>query len=499
MDGKFVAYYRNRERGFSALGYETEYSALQYGVRGDMRLSNTSKFAIRADSLEDGNGQHRKRAEAVVSEFVTDHVEIKAGAAADDSNQLGKRAEVGGKAIYHFDRARNVYVLGQTTVATWDHGKEVHRIGVGAEWQITDRWGLKGQVSTGTGGLGALAGVKYKAAEGEEYYIAYELPDRTNVGTSTGTSIGNLVIGSRKRFSDTLSVFGEEKALHGHSGVTGLTHAYGVDYTTPKGWTARVLTEVGVVDGLDRTAVAGQLGYKLDWFKGGISGEYRHDESLSYGTRDTYAGRVTGLWKLNDSLRFQSKLNGTISEATGTKYGAFDAEFFEGSVGLAFRPVNHDKLNVLTKYSYLYDLPPLHQLNGTTLGIADFKQRSHLFSIDASYDLNRYMTVGAKYGLKIGEQTGSLVSDDWFKSNAELIAAGIDIHLPFEWDAFAEVRMLRLPEIDQVDHGVVVGAYKHLGNNVKLGVGYNFGHFSGDLANPEKDEHGWFANVITKW
>ena len=495
VDGKVIAYYRDREPGFAALGYETLYGTVQYGVRAEAKLTPDSKFVLRADSTEEDTGRTQRRVESTYSRFVTNNVEVVGGVAADETTGYGKRAEVGSKVIYHFDKTHNVYVLGSTTVATWDGGRDVHRGGVGAEWQLTEKLSLKGQVTTGTGGIGALAAVKYRRVDGEEIYIGYELPDRTSIGTAAG----NLIIGARKRYSDTLSVFGEEKVVQGLSGITGLTHAYGVDYSPAKGWQIRSAIELGKVETLDRTALALHLGYKNNWFKGGIGAEYRLDESLDKGTRETWAGRVGGLWKITEELRLQMKVNGLVSDSNAEALGSYDARFLEATIGTAYRPIWNDRLNVLFKYAFLYDMPPLQQFNGSSLGVADFKQQSHILSIDALYDVNKWLTIGGKYGFKIGEQTGSIVSDDWFRSSAQLITVGADVHLPFEWDLFVEGRVLDLPEADQTLKGVVVGAYKHIGVNAKIGVGYNFGHFSGDLANPTKDENGWFVNVISKW
>jgi hypothetical protein len=45
----------------------------------------------------------------------------------------------------------------------------------------------------------------------------------------------------------------------------------------------------------------------------------------------------------------------------------------------------------------------------------------------------------------------------------------------------------------------VAGAWKHLGDNLKLGLGYNFGRFSDNLADLTFDDQGVFLNVVGKW
>jgi hypothetical protein len=79
-------------------------------------------------------------------------------------------------------------------------------------------------------------------------------------------------------------------------------------------------------------------------------------------------------------------------------------------------------------------------------------------SIDASYDLDRNWTLGGKLGYRSTQS-----------------AAGT------------------------TQTGVLGAVYKHLGNNVKVGVGYNFSTFSDDLTDLTQDDEGAFINLIAKF
>jgi hypothetical protein len=46
---------------------------------------------------------------------------------------------------------------------------------------------------------------------------------------------------------------------------------------------------------------------------------------------------------------------------------------------------------------------------------------------------------------------------------------------------------------------VLAAVYRQLGDNFKIGVGYNFGHFSDDLSKIGVDEQGVFINAIGKF
>ena len=109
------------------------------------------------------------------------------------------------------------------------------------------------------------------------------------------------------------------------------------------------------------------------------------------------------------------------------------------------------------------------------------------------------MSVGGKYGLRIGDVSYDRTSDDFYRSTAQLAIARADFHVVKEWDILLEGRALWLSEQQQVNFGALAGVYRHIGDNMKLGVGYNFGRFSDNLSDLVMDDRGVFVNVIGKF
>ena len=62
-----------------------------------------------------------------------------------------------------------------------------------------------------------------------------------------------------------------------------------------------------------------------------------------------------------------------------------------------------------------------------------------------------------------------------------------------------EGRVLYLPEAESTRTGAFAAVYRHFGDNLKLGVGYNFADFSDDLSDVTFDDEGLFVNVIGKF
>jgi len=354
--------------------------------------------------------------------------------------------------------------------------------------------------------VGARVSADYRHNDRTDYYLAYELVDRTNTGTATrdglsniGTANGALTYGARSRYTDSLSVFGEERLWHGGDGVEGLTHNYGVNYSPDDRWTFGGNVEIGDVEDLDRTAVSVNGGYtNNNGFNVGLAGEYRTEENQVIGAaseRETYVGRVTSGLDLNEDFRAQAKVNTLFSE--GNQANISNGDFVEGSLGLAYRPVDNDRLNALAKYVFFYDLATTPQVNSGTA--PSFEQRSHIGSIDVTYDINRWLTLGGKYGLKIGETRLPGGGNPWVESTLHLGVLRADIHVVKKWDLVGELRALYHDQSESMRYGALAAIYRHLGNNLKLGVGYNFTDFSDDLTNVEYDNSGFFVNLITKF
>ena len=57
-------------------------------------------------------------------------------------------------------------------------------------------------------------------------------------------------------------------------------------------------------------------------------------------------------------------------------------------------------------------------------------------------------------------------------------------------------RLLDLPEAQDRRAGTLWALYRHVGKNLKFGVGYNFTDFSDDLTDLSYDHQGVFVNVI---
>jgi hypothetical protein len=225
--------------------------------------------------------------------------------------------------------------------------------------------------------------------------------------------------------------------------------------------------------------------------------EYRIDSTEQPDTevseRTTWLFKNSLKYQLSPDWRLIGKFNIARSESSlGLSY---DGDYTEAVIGYAYRPVRNDRLNALLKYTYFYNVPSADQ---TAVGDTGFIQRSHIGSVDVMFDLTPRWTVGGKYAYRLGQVALDRENPEYFDSRAHLYVLRADWHFIHRWDALAELRKLDLPDAGDSREGVLVALYRHLGNHIKLGVGYNFSDFTDDLTQLDYDHQGLFINLIGK-
>jgi hypothetical protein len=137
----------------------------------------------------------------------------------------------------------------------------------------------------------------------------------------------------------------------------------------------------------DRKAIGARLGYGLDTMQFSSAIEYRRDEAeqpdATITERTVWLFRNTFKFQLTQDWRVVGKLNHSFSDSSLGEF--YDGGYTEAVVGYAYRPVHHDRLNALAKYTYFYNVPTTDQL-GSQNTAAEFIQKSHVAALDLSYD-----------------------------------------------------------------------------------------------------------------
>ncbi len=511
VDGQIGGYYEDAQAGFNAPGRFNDYGERIWGAFAEVGTTETGLIAGRYDEIERGDGFRKREASVETVVPLNERFSLGTGvqhsmvSGSDYDDGNGTRTDVGVRIEQRIDDSYTTWGFGQVTVQRKGDRERNDRIGVGAEKDLTDQITATGEVSWGTTGIGLLAGLYYEPTVSDRYHIGFRLMPEDIVDDLAAydpfdRDYGEVVLGTTRKLSDSL-LLSSENNLDFMGVQRSFTHAYGVTYTPYPAWQISAAAEAGQIrdeygDDFDRVAVSGTIGYSEEDSSAGLRLEARFENSLSDDTldRNTFLVVANTVIAISPDWRFVTKADAAFSSTDELYY--LNGDYAETSIGFAYRPVDNDRLNALFRYTYLYDLPGPDQvnINGEKGGPS---QKSHIISGDFIYDLNELVSVGGKYGGRFG-MISSGYDDDFEYSSAQLAALRFDLHIVHNWDLMLEGRLFWLPELDQVHYGALAGIYRHIGNNLKLGVGYNFGQFSDDLTDLTLDDSGVFVNVVGK-
>ncbi|MFV0281593.1 MAG: hypothetical protein ACK5JM_12650 [Rhodoblastus sp.] len=528
-NGKAAAFWKSKDANFSGPGEITTVltgPVRDFGGRGEVKLNENWAARIKLEGHQDDYRDYYA-GEANIAYAFAKHWRVTAGVRADqnnvlqytaspDLNQAGRRVDAALRLDYIHSKDWGVYGFGQGTVARTLARRRNDRGGVGGYYRLNERLMLSGEVSGGSLGFGGKVGGEYKSDDDRTVYANFALdPDRTDILNRAG--LGILTTGVRRRFNDDASVFAEARSRYG-GGFSGLSHAYGLDYSPYKDVRTGIRAEFGKltdpINGtVQRTAISPNATYSTDKVSVSSRIEYRQDKTtnlLPYGsiansglfsptpwspwqTRNTYLMANSLNLKLNPDWRLVGRINGSYS--TSTQGDFYRGNYLEGVMGFAYRPVDNDRLNMLMKYTFFYNVPSSGQIMYVA-GLNDYSQRSHVFSADAIYDVNEWISVGGKVGVRTGSIKDNMLNTGWYDSTALLTVGRLDIHVVKQWDVTAELRRLALLNINNAQTGALVAVYRHVSDNFRIGAGYNFTRFSDDLTNLSTRNRGFFINGI---
>jgi hypothetical protein len=507
--GHVDIYFERKDAGFSTLSDDITEDQTLVGIDSAVTVSPRVTLGLGAESFEKDGGDRKNSAELRGTYTINDNWSVTAALAHEDlitagtPDKTGARTDLGLRVDYTRNADQSLYVFGQGTLRREGGLDNNNRIGLGGASRLSETLSATGEISDGDGGMGAGLRLTYAATPDNETYLGYTLdPTRGGAGSDlVGRDDGTFVLGGNYRMNDQLRFYTQSNLdLFGQK--QSLTRAFGVTYTPTAAWAVSGSTENGrvrdTINGdFDRFAVSLGAAYtNADLNIGRARLEYRSENGAGITQdRETWALTTGYEHKANDDWRVLASVDALYSQSDEDAFR--DGEYLEASIGYAYRPIDNERLNLLLKYTHLHDLPGEDQVNaaGDSEGPS---QRSHVFSVDGTYDLSTTLTFGAKYGYRKSE-VAARGTDEFTASTASLAIARLDWHVVHKWDVFGELRAAMTHEIDVTETGALLGVYRHIGNNAKIGVGYEWGRVSDDITNLDYDGQGVFLNLVAKF
>jgi flagellar motor protein MotB len=509
--GRLTLYAQNRDAGYSAQGQSTLKDTEQYGGTFAMPVSSRVSLTAKADQSTEEQGLDHRAIEIDAHCKMTDKWSLSTGVRDDFredhspvvllTQEHGERTDAVAQVAYEPGPQWRAYGFVQDTIASDGNREDNGRIGAGGSYRPTKRFRIDAEASDGDLGPGGRIGTDFLYSERTSFYLNYSLEnERTDNGLRDRR--GTLTSGMKRRLSDDSSVFVEER-YQDSTTMSGLTHAAGINLVAKDRWNFGASAEVGTLVNAQtdaqtrRRAATFRVGYGVDWIQWSTAIEYRRDNAEQPDLTKT--GRTAWLFRnhfklqLTPDWRMVGKLDHSFSNSS---LGAFyDGGYTEAVIGYAYRPVRNDRLNALAKYTYFYNVPSPDQVGMQNTPV-EFLQRSHIASLDLSYDLRANWTIGGKYAYRLGQASLDRVNPVYFDNAAHLALLRVDWRFRKNWESLAEVRALDLPDVQQRRSGALVALYRNLGKYLKVGAGYNFTDFSDDLTDLSYRHQGVFINVI---
>ena len=337
------------------------------------------------------------------------------------------------------------------------------------------------------GGATSQIGASYAITEAHDLYGTYAIdPDRTEGAKNT------LTVGQRRDFGNRLAIFTEEQFGRGDR-LASSAHVFGLDFAGASDWVLSSALQFSDVTRDDQIVerLATSVGASLHRDRIDLTTrvELRHDKGPALETRQ-YLTSSAFSWQTNDAHRSQAKLN--LSWTDDRLSGTQVARFVEFDLGHAFRPTQTDRWNLLGRYSFFYDLSSAGQ------AMARPDQRSHIVSAETLYALSRRWEIGGKLAVKQGDLRTERDGDGWIKMGRVLSLARARYHFIANWDALVEYRHLSTLGGEDARRGMLAAVYRHLGDQFKVGGGYNFTDFDDDLKDEHYRSNGWFVDIVWK-
>jgi hypothetical protein len=261
-------------------------------------------------------------------------------------------------------------------------GDENDQTTAGLQYQLFDKLALDASGTTGTRGQSAQGGLILSLDKGQRVYVNQRLTDESG-GRSSST-----VLGAEAPVGETAKIYTEYQWEHTDQADRNVS-LLGArrQWEAVKGLDVFLSGELSNIDSDDedttRYTVAGGLSYA---HPSGFKATTREEIRRETGAEDRLQFLTTNTLELKLNPDFTALGKFRYSQTEDLDLDEIEAFFREYTVGLAYRPVKHDRFNALAKYTRLAEQGPEDQVDGQP-----FEADTDVASIEWSLDINRWL------------------------------------------------------------------------------------------------------------
>ena len=482
------AYYKQLDPQFFANGSTSQQGTRKVGVGASLALTAKDTIVVRYD-LEDRLGTIAAGAPQKVATATAQwHRGWRNwGLAAEFSDQeqqgaggekLQHSAVLVGRAWWKPLAALTTHLDRQQTLS----GSAMDRTTVGVTYQPLPWLALDLTGATGTAGHAAQLGAVLTRG-GSEIYIQRRIADDGAKGTAT------TVLGTRSPLGPSSKAYAEyqwEEAPGGGRLVSlvGLQRQWAPQKGLRLLLSGETADTSAATAGGRRTAVNFGVSFaRPDLITVTSQNTVRFDRQT--GDQRQVVSTTQADYKVNSDLSALARYR--FSKTEDRVNGATDAEFNERTIGLAYRPIAHERFNGLFRYTHLLDMRP-------SGGSGSESKSWDVVSVDTAYRFFSRFEWLAKLALTSSKQRSDLI--DTPAGKMRLAIQRLNVNVWKAIDLGVEYRILQSLRTDDRRQGWLLETSWRVHDNVRLGLGYNFTDFSDDLVRQNDYKvTGWFLRL----
>lgn len=495
-------WYSKKEKGFSTTNLSDSEETNRYGAKVNYLYSNN--LLLNASYSLDRNSSYDEinNKEVLKEEYygVLAKLKLKRLVLTGElKNNKEKTMDSEGNALlgavkgdYNLTENTDVYTTVQQTLNKTKEYDLNNRVTIGTNTQVSDKLGLNAESSWGNRGDSILAGADYSFGENHDLYVNYLISNERDEQSKT------LTFGQKMKLNKKYSIYQENQFVNSESEGHGLVQGYGLDFQASE----KLRTGVSYSQGNLKNGEGSTKRKTISTYSSYETVELSLRNRLEY-REDIDSEKSLNQWLTTNNLKyiidnewtFQGKVNLSLTKDKKSK--ECDGKFAEITIGFAYRPIWNDRLNLISKYTYLYDLPSVGQDDGENDNLVN--EKSQIFSLEEIYSLTKKIDIGSKVAYKEGMLRAGRDVGDWYKNSAELYALKTTYHIVNNWDVLGEYHWLVSNTSHDKKEGCLASVQYHINKNMKVGVGYNFTSFTDDLVSSNYNAKGYFVNIIGKF